>query len=40
MDTRREITKRYAREYQRASKKQRVVLLDGLCQTTGFGVSN
>ena len=36
MAARREITKRYAREYQRASKKQRGVLLDGLCQATGW----
>ena len=40
MAARREITKRYAREYQRASKKQRGVLLDGLCQTTGWSRDN
>ena len=40
MAARREITKKYAREYQRASKKQRGVLLDGLCQATGWSRDN
>lgn len=40
MTARREITKKYAREYQRASKKQRGVLLDGLCQATGWSRDN
>ena len=40
MSARREITKKYAREYQRASKKQRGVLLDGLCQATGWSRDN
>ena len=40
MTVRREITKWYAREYQRASKKQTGVLLDGLCQATGWSRDN
>ena len=40
MAARCEITKKYAREYQRASKKQRGVLLDGLCQATGWSRDN
>ena len=40
MSARREITKKYAREYQRASKKQRGALLDGLCQATGWSRDN
>ncbi|MES2094576.1 MAG: DDE-type integrase/transposase/recombinase [Actinomycetota bacterium] len=40
MSARREITKKYAREYQRASKKERGALLDGLCQATGWSRDN
>ena len=40
MAARGEITKKFAREYQRASKKQRGVLLDGLCQATGWSRDN
>lgn len=40
MSARREITKKFAREYQRAAKKQKGVLLDGLCQATGWSRDN
>lgn len=36
MSTRREITKKYAREYQRARKGEKSRLLDGLVETTGW----
>ena len=40
MATRRELTKAYAREYQRASKKAKGVMLDELCAATGWSRVN
>ncbi len=40
MATRRDLTKAYAREYQRASKKRKGVMLDELCTATGWSRVN
>lgn len=40
MATRRELTKAYAREYQRAGKKAKGVMLDELCAATGWSRVN
>lgn len=40
MATRRDLTKAYAREYQRASKKAKGVMLDELCAATGWSRVN
>ena len=40
MATRRDLTKAYAAEYQRAGKKQKGVMLDELCQATGWSRVN
>ena len=40
MATKRELTKVYAREYQRASKKTKGVMLDELCAATGWSRVN
>ena len=40
MATRRDLTKAYAREYQRAGKKAKGVMLDELCAATGWSRVN
>ncbi len=40
MATRRDLTKAYAREYRRASKKAKGVMLDELCAATGWSRVN
>ena len=40
MAARREITKKYAREYQRATKKDKGRMLDELCGATGWSRAN